>query len=165
MNNQDKLVLISIGSNLGNKRFNIENAVNQLKDNKILYDITVSSYYLTEPVGVENQPEFLNAALIGKTSLGIYELLEFCKSIEYLHNRKKKERWTARELDLDIIFFGDSIIKEKNIEVPHSRMQERRFVLVPASEIAANYLHPILRKTIKELLDECKDNSLVRIEN
>lgn len=165
MNNQDKLVLLSLGSNLGDKRFNIDNAIKLLKDNKILYDVTVSSYYLTEPLEVKNQPEFLNAALIGKTSLGIYELLEFCKSIEYLHNRKKKERWTARELDLDIIFFGDSIIKEKNIEIPHTRMQDRRFVLVPASEIAANYLHPILRKTIKELLAECNDNTVVKIES
>ena len=66
MNNQDKLVLLSLGSNLGDKRFNIDNAIKLLKDNKILYDVTVSSYYLTEPLEVKNQPEFLNAALIGK---------------------------------------------------------------------------------------------------
>ena len=83
---------------------------------------------------------------------------------EYLHNRKKKRTLTARELRFTF-FFGDSIIKEKNIEIPHTRMQDRRFVLVPASEIAANYLHPILRKTIKELLAECNDNTVVKIES
>ena len=165
MNKQETSVLLSLGSNIGNKRFHIENAVNLLQKTSILRDIKLSSFYLTEPVGVENQSDFLNAALIGKTKVNIYELLEFCKTIEHYHNRKKKERWAARELDLDIIFFGNSIIKEKELEIPHPRMQERRFVLVPASEIAADYLHPILKKTIRELLEECSDISLVRIAN
>jgi len=165
MNNQEISVLLSLGSNLGNRRFHIENAAMLLRDTDILRDIKLSSFYLTEPVGVENQPDFLNATLTGKTCVSIYELLEFCKTIEYYHNRKKKEQWAARELDLDIIFFGNSIIKEKDIEIPHPRVQERRFVLVPASEIAADYLHPILKKTIKELLEECTDTALVRIVN
>ncbi|HPI19929.1 MAG TPA: 2-amino-4-hydroxy-6-hydroxymethyldihydropteridine diphosphokinase [Candidatus Kapabacteria bacterium] len=165
MNKQCTSVLLSLGSNIGNKRFHIENAAMLLRDTNILWDIKLSSFYLTEPVGVENQPDFLNAALIGKTYVSIYELLEFCKTIEYYHNRKKKERWAARELDLDIIFFGNSIIKEKDIEIPHPRMQERRFVLVPAFEIAADYLHPVLKKSIKDLLEECTDTALVRVVN
>ena len=161
MNNAFTTVLLSLGSNIGDKRFNIENAAELLQKAEIMLDIKLSTLYLTEPLGVRNQPTFLNAALIGKTEFEPCVLLEFCKTLEYFHNRKKKERWAARELDIDIIFFGDCVKKEKVIEIPHPRMHERRFVLVPAAEIAPNLIHPIYKKSIKKLLQECKDHSFV----
>lgn len=163
-NNQDTnsvFVLIGIGSNLGDRAGNIRKAVEMLANRMILSEIRSASLYETEPVGFVDQPWFLNTVVSGTTKLTISELLFQCKEIEKAIGRQKRARWREREIDLDILIYGDSKLVSEEINVPHPRMTERRFVLVPASEIAPSSMHPITRKSIAQLLDECTDSSKV----
>lgn len=162
--NQDTtsfFVLIGIGSNLGDRVGNIRKAVEMLANQAILSEIRSASLYETEPVGFKNQPWFLNTVVAGNTKLTISELLTRCKEIERTIGRQKRPRWHEREIDLDILLYGNSQFTSEEINVPHPRMAERRFVLVPASEIAPNSMHPVTRKSIAQLLDECTDSSKV----
>ncbi len=154
-------ILLSLGSNLGNKRQNILDAFRLLQESNALTDLKLSSIYETEPFGNLDQPWFLNAAVTGTTTFSLSNFIQLCKSIEYSLGRKSREKWTEREIDIDIIFYGDKIFKNSHLTVPHSQMQERKFVLVPCSEIAPEIIHPILKKTISQLLEECKDISKV----
>lgn len=156
-------VLIGLGSNLGDRVGNIRKAVEMLGNRAILSEIRLASLYETEPVGFKNQPWFLNTVVAGNTKLTISELLARCKEIERTIGRQQRPRWHEREIDLDILIYGDFQLVSKEINVPHPRMTERRFVLVPASEIAPNSMHPIARKSIAQLLDECTDSSKVTL--
>jgi 2-amino-4-hydroxy-6-hydroxymethyldihydropteridine diphosphokinase len=164
--NQDTIsffVLIGIGSNLGDRAGNIRKAIEMLASRAILSNIRSASVYETEPVGFKNQPWFLNTVVSGKTKLTISELLAQCKEIERTVGRQKRPRWHEREIDLDILLYGDSQFTSEEINIPHPRMTERRFVLIPASEIAPNSIHPVTQKTIAQLLDECTDSSKVTL--
>lgn len=154
-------VLIGLGSNLGDRAGNIRKAVEMLDKRAILSEIRLASLYETEPVGFKNQPWFLNTVVAGNTKLPISELLARCKEIEKTLGRQQRPRWYEREIDLDILIYGNFQLASEEISVPHPRMTERRFVLVPASEIAPNSMHPITRKSIAQLLDECTDTSKV----
>lgn len=129
-----------------------------VKERNILFDITISPFYETEPVGYEEQPSFINCALIGYTTLQPIELFNQIKSIEKFFGRKERPRWHERELDIDIILFDDMIIENDYLTIPHPRMNERRFVLLPSCDIAPDMVHPETHKTIAELHRECKDN-------
>lgn len=159
--NKPEIVLLSLGSNLGNKKENIERALEFLKNRKILKDIEVSSFYKTEPVGFKDQPEFLNVAVLGRTYLSASELLSECKNIEKKLGRKERPRWHEREIDLDIILYGSYQIHSEELSIPHPQAENRRFVLVPANEIAAEMVFPNKNKTIKKMLADCNDNSKV----
>ncbi|MFA6570541.1 MAG: 2-amino-4-hydroxy-6-hydroxymethyldihydropteridine diphosphokinase [Bacteroidota bacterium] len=155
-------IMLSLGANLGERQNNILNAIEYLSSNNIISDIKLSSFYETEPVGNLNQPWFLNNVITGFTCLSLNQLIEKCKSIECSLGRTAKEiKWQAREIDIDIIFYGKTSIQSDVLTVPHPRMHERKFVLVPAVEIAADIIHPNFGKTIKELLKICPDNSIV----
>ncbi len=154
-------VLIGIGSNVGDRAGNIRTPLELLARLATLSHIRSASVYETEPVGFKNQPWFLNTVVAGNTELTISELLVQCKEIEKTIGRQKRPRWHEREIDLDILIYGDFQLASEEINVPHPRMTERRFVLVPASEIAPNSIHPATRKTIAQLLDECTDSSKV----
>jgi len=156
-------VLISIGTNSGEREENIELAYEQLFSSGALCDAVMSSFYETEPVGILEQEWFLNVAVKGKTTLSPIELLQFFKNIEYLIGRKKRKRWTEREIDIDLIFYGSQIINEPFLIVPHERMYKRKFVLMPAAEIAPEMIHPVLKLNVKQLLDECTDSSVVKL--
>ncbi len=106
-------------------------------------------------------PWFLNIAVTGYTSMGIETLLEKCKNIEQLLGRIPRERWHEREIDIDVLLYGNVCFKTKDVTIPHPRMHERRFVLIPAAEIAGKAVHPKLNKTINKLLDDCKDKARV----
>jgi 2-amino-4-hydroxy-6-hydroxymethyldihydropteridine diphosphokinase len=145
-------VYIAFGSNIGNREANITNAFEALKQEmKILKR---SALYETKPMYVEEQDWFLNGAAKVETNLAPMQLLLFLKDIEQKLGRKSVERNGPRIIDLDILFYGKKIVNEKDLHVPHPKMDERAFVLVPLDEIAADFIHPITQKTVSELLAE-----------
>ncbi len=154
-------VLLSLGSNLGAKVIKIQQAIDYLKNNKILENIKVSSFYETEPVGFKKQPNFLNCAIVGKTNLTPFELLEVCKKIEKELGRKERPKWHEREIDLDIILYGNKILNTEFLSLPHPQAEKRKFVLLPANEIAPELVFPNHNKTVNQLLQNCSDNSRV----
>lgn len=135
-------------------------AVGKLKTR--LDDSRVSYIYATKPWGNQDQPEFLNLCMSGKTSLTAMELFKFTSSIEKQLGRTKKEKWGPREIDIDILFYGDEVIKTQNLKIPHPFIAERAFVLVPLAEIAPDFVHPVLRLTASKLASAI-DTSGVRI--
>jgi len=152
-------ILLSLGANLGNREETLSKAIELLKQRVFTGKIKISSVYETEPVGFKNQPWFFNLAIYGLTELTPQTLLEKCKSIEFELGRIVREHWHEREIDIDIILFGQEIINTPDLIIPHQRLHERKFVLLPCSEIAGNIIHPLLEQTIYELLGFCKDNS------
>ena len=150
---------IALGSNMGDKKKYIENAVEELKNEKLCRVLKVSKLIGTEPYGVTDQDEFLNGALKMETLLTPHELLELLHRIEQEAGRKRIRRWGPRTLDLDIIFYGDQIIEEDDLCIPHIDMQNREFVLEPMCEIAPHKRHPVLKETMTEMLVKLKGNN------
>jgi 2-amino-4-hydroxy-6-hydroxymethyldihydropteridine diphosphokinase len=147
------IAYIVIGSNLGDREDNCEKAVHLLKNN----DINVlkrSSMINTRPWGVEDQPDFINMAIEVETGLEPDKLLNLLKKIEGELGRGPDIRWGPRVIDLDIIFYNDLVLKTRDLEIPHPGIKDRWFVLKPLSEIAPDKVHPVLKKTIRELLGE-----------
>lgn len=158
-----EFILLSVGANVGDKASNIETAYEYLITSGVLEDAVMSSFYETEPVGILEQDWFLNAAIAGYTSLSPEALLVAVKDIEYGCGREARRRWHEREMDIDILLYGDHIIDTEKLQIPHIRMHKRRFVLVPAKEIAPKAYHPGMKMTISELLEECPDQSEIRL--
>lgn len=154
-------VLLSLGSNIGNRKEFISKAVDLMKRTNILKGVRSSSFYETEPVGVTEQNMFLNIALKANTDVDIFSLLFLIKSTEYLIGRQKRKRWHEREIDIDIILFGDMVIQSEMLTVPHKEMKNRLFVLAPANEIAPDIIHPTIGKSINELLCSYNGNENV----
>jgi len=147
------IAYIGIGSNLGNREENCEKAMALLIKEGM--EVTKrSSFYETEPWGLKDQPEFINMALEIKTKNTPLELLNILKKIETTLGRMKDKRWGPRIIDLDILLYDNLLIKTENIEIPHPGIKDRGFVLKPLSEIAPDKIHPVLKKSIKELLAE-----------
>ncbi len=149
-----------MGSNLGNRRANLEFGIEALRQAGILPG-KVSSLFETEPVGYRDQPWFLNLALEIKTSLTPADLLRLCQEIEALGGRSRPFAGAPRTLDLDILLYGDLVVDTSELTIPHPRMTERRFVLQPLAEIAPQRIHPLRNQTIQSLLESCRDTSTV----
>ncbi len=143
-------VAVALGSNLGDRSRTLDAAVEHLR--RFLTDVQVSSYHDTAPVGVEPQPRFLNAAAVGHATSTAAELLAELLRIETLYGRQRPGPGAPRTLDLDLILFGDAVMREDGLEVPHPRFRERAFVLAPLSEIAPNWRDPVSGMTVLELL-------------
>ncbi len=156
-------ILLSFGSNLGDRKAMIEKAVELLIEKRAVFGTTLSSFYETEPVGYSDQPWFLNSALKGTTELSPEELFAVCKQTEKELGRISRTKWHEREIDIDVLFYGKLILKTDELEIPHPRLHERRFVLAPAAEIAPDLLHPVLGLDLSNLLMRCTDSSSVRI--
>lgn len=154
---QHKIVL-SIGSNIGKSRNIIDNALNLLISSGVLTNVATSSYYLTEPNGYQSQNWFLNISLSATTELDPYSLLFFIKSMEYQFGRIKTEELTDRIIDIDILFFDGLSINSKYLVLPHPRLHQRNFVLIPTIEIEPDLVHPVFQKSLQNLLNECNDN-------
>lgn len=154
-------VYLLLGSNIGDRLKNLEAAI-VLLNTKAGTVTSQSALYETEAWGNKNQQAFLNQAILIKTNCPIYDLLHITQEIETLVGRTKTEKWGPRVIDIDILFYGDNVLDEEHLKVPHTFIQDRRFTLVPLCDIAANFEHPILKKTMKELLDTCKDVSEVK---
>lgn len=127
---------MGLGSNIGNKKENIDNAVDMIRNHKLIELKKVSSYYETEPVGYQDQDWFLNVVLEIDTKLKPYELLEFCRLIEEKLKRKRIIRWGPRTIDVDILLYEGFKSKDEKLTIPHPRMTERAFVMIPLYEIA-----------------------------
>ena len=151
---------ISAGSNLGDKKANLEFALDEL--GKAGTVLQTSSYFETEPVGYADQPWFLNLAIEMETRLAPLELLRLCLTIESLRNRKRSFPNAPRTLDLDILLYGDAVVREEDLEIPHPRLSDRKFVLEPLAQIAPNLMHPVLKRSVQSLLETCTDASQVR---
>lgn len=118
--------------------------------------LKISKVYETKPVGVENQPDFLNMAVMGQTELDHISLFEFVKNVEKQVGRVYRYRWGPREIDIDILFFNDLIYKSQDLEIPHPRLHERDFVLKPLMDLDPDFIHPVFKKSIRELYEELK---------
>ena len=156
-------VYIGVGSNLGDTKANIQKAIKMMRENKILQGIQTSSLYLTEPVGKKKQPDFLNLVVKGQTELEPSELLGSLLDIEDKLGRKRNKKWGPREMDLDILFYDDMILKQKNLTIPHPEIENRKFVLIPLVELSPDLKHPVLNKNISELLENTKDHCRVEL--
>lgn len=149
--NSTTLVAIALGSNLGDRDAHLDFALSRLS--QFLTDITVSSRYDTAPVDVVGEhPTYLNAALVGRTALEPHALLRALQAIELADGRERPYVNAPRTLDIDLILYGQSIVTESELAVPHPRFRERAFVLVPLAEIAPALVDPVSGLTVRELL-------------
>lgn len=147
------IVYIAFGSNIGDRGTAIEEALNLIEQNEMKI-VKRSKIYETEPYGYVDQPSFLNGAVEVETNLSCRDVLERLLSIENQIGRVREFKWGPRIIDLDIIFYNNEIYDEEDLKVPHPDMQNRDFVLRPLNELCPDYVHPVLDKTIRELLGE-----------
>ena len=145
-------VCLSIGSNLGDREAYLRDAADALKRLSGIRDLRMSDVIETAPYGKTNQPDFLNAAIVCRTLYPPYVLLDELHRIEEAAGRERTEHWGPRTLDLDIVFYGDWILEEPELTVPHPDMPNRAFVLQPLAQLLPGKVHPVLGKTVAMLL-------------
>lgn len=153
------VAFLSLGSNKGDRLSVIQQAVNFLSADNSIEIAAASSFYETEPWGKKNQNWFVNAVIAVRTELSPVELLRVCQDIEARLGRKREseEHWGERPIDIDILFYDNLIFSNEILTIPHKFVHMRAFALVPMLEIKANYVHPVLNKTISELHEELED--------
>lgn len=149
-------VYIGLGSNLGDKERNLQSAYSHIVPIKEIQAVRLSRFYKTVPVGGPPQPLFLNAVLDMKTALSPHQLLERFQHIETLMGRVRTVKWGPRTIDIDILLYGDAIVDDEQLKIPHPLMHTRLFVLEPFVEIAPNVVHPVLKKPIVQLYKELR---------
>ncbi len=156
------IVYIGIGSNLGDKIGQCERAIAEIlkvDQHKLL---AKSSLFKTKPIGDTSQDWFVNGVIKIETDLGPLELLQVLQEAESRLGRKKTSRWGPRTIDLDILFYDEEEVQMENLQIPHPLLHERQFVLIPLAEIDPTFIHPLLKKSIGELLEDLKENQGVK---
>ncbi|MEO0087297.1 MAG: 2-amino-4-hydroxy-6-hydroxymethyldihydropteridine diphosphokinase [candidate division WOR-3 bacterium] len=154
-----KEVILAFGSNLGNRVKNIERAIKFLEKVNI-YPQKISSFYLTKPVGFPFQPSFINSVGVFKTNLPPKEVLKMIKKIENRFYRLRLFKNAPRLLDIDILFYNSEIIDDKYLKIPHPKILERNFVLIPLLEVAPDFYHPVVKKNLKEFSEKIDTNGV-----
>jgi 2-amino-4-hydroxy-6-hydroxymethyldihydropteridine diphosphokinase len=158
-------IYLALGSNMGDRRYNLESALDALvREIKVN---AVSSIYDTKPVGNTRQPRFLNLVCEAPTSMTPPDLLNFIKQIEKNMGRQPGPVNSPRPIDIDILFYGNQVISAPALTIPHPRLAERAFVLVPFAEINPGFVHPVTGKTIRQMLQALRVNTedIVKLQN
>lgn len=155
-------IILSLGSNIGEREEQIDEALRSLRENGAA-PAMVSSRYETAPVGLPGQPDFINIACTIATSLSPFELLDLCEDIERKAGRTCKGDSAPRILDIDIVFFGQVSVSSGRLILPHPEACRRRFVLLPLREILPEFVHPLTGERIDALIKKCPDKSRIRL--
>ena len=158
-----KTAYIGVGSNLGDKKDNCLEAIVRIDEILGCRVTAQSDFYRTQPVGVEGQGWYVNGVIVLSADISAQDLLKSLLAIEVDMGRERKRKWDSRIIDLDILLFGEEVISEKGLQVPHPLMHLRRFVLAPMVFLAPDLVHPVLRKSMAELLVDSpkKEQSVV----
>ena len=159
-----KRVYLSLGSNLGNRQANIGTALKRLSENGVKVQ-RLSSWYRTDPIGYTAQPWFVNCAAEVLTDLMPLQLVRRCQAIQREMGRRPGPRNGPRLIDIDILLYENVVMRSPEVTIPHPRMAERRFVLVPLAEIAAEAEHPVTRETVREMLGAAPTAAVVKLTN
>lgn len=156
-----RVAALSLGANLGDRFGTLQSAIGMLARTPGVDLMKASAFFLTEPVGVADQPEFVNCCVTVETTLSPEDLHDATRQIEDGLGRATRERWREREIDIDLLLMGSLVIRSTDLVVPHPEMHRRRFVLEPLAEIAPEMVHPVRGLTVQELLDLCSDPAAV----
>ncbi len=152
------LLYLSLGTNLGNRLANLQNAISSLPPK--VSPVVQSSVYESEPWGYSDQPAFLNQVISANTDLEPLALLTFFKDTEVHQGRQETFRFGPRLIDLDILFYDDLVLETPTLSIPHPRIAERAFILIPLAEIAPDLIHPVLGKSIQLLKNDVDSSSV-----
>lgn len=154
-------VFLLLGSNLGNRELFLQQAV-QLIEQNIAPVTKASGIYETQSWGKTDEPDYLNQVVQLQTELPAQTVLERILNIEIMLGRKRDLKWGSRIIDIDILFYGDKIINEPGLIVPHPELHNRRFTLEPLEELAPDLIHPVLKRSVLKLKKELKDGLIVK---
>ena len=152
---------IGFGSNIGDRLKHLQNAIHALSKTEGINLQKISSVYKTDPIGYEAQGQFLNGVAAIQTSLSPLSLLQTLKDIETAVGRQHRTRWGPREIDLDLLIYGDLRVQTEELVIPHPEMHLRRFVLAPLAEIAPNLVHPVFQESIQTRLNRLEEGKSV----
>jgi 2-amino-4-hydroxy-6-hydroxymethyldihydropteridine diphosphokinase len=157
-------VFLSLGTNLGNKQDNLLKAIKEIGES-LGHVVKLSGVYETTAWGFECDDTFLNQVIVVETDFEPLQLINCCLAIEKKMGRERKnsENYESRIIDIDILFYGEEIVEVENLQIPHSKLHLRRFILTPLNEIAPDLIHPILGESISKLLEQCTDTGSVKI--
>jgi 2-amino-4-hydroxy-6-hydroxymethyldihydropteridine diphosphokinase len=153
-------VYLGLGSNLGDRLLNLNKAIELLSEK--IQILKKSKIYISKAVGYTDQPDFYNTVLYGKTDLSPEELFNFIKDVEKNAGRVYRFHWGPREIDIDILFYNDLVYKSDKLNIPHPRLHERDFVLLPLIELNPKLFHPVLNKRVSDL-KEFMENSVIGV--
>src|SRR3982750_3429784 len=154
-------VFLLLGSNLGDRKLYLEEAIQHISE-EVAPVVKRSAVYETQSWGKTDSPDYLNQVVLVQTELSAQTILQKILNIEWKIGRIREEKWGPRIIDIDILFYGDALIDEPELKVPHPELHKRRFTLDPLAEIAPNLIHPVLHKNILQLKDELTDSLIVK---